>query len=235
MVILKMVLGVVAVGVAIMGVIRSVKKHQFDYSLFVAVAIFLFQLVPNDVALPWDDPDRGPTSPPPITEVGKPGPDPKEDPSPTSTQISLTPTPTPGSSVDLISANVLYNGNCYALIKTSDDRVFSMGSSSYNEGFEIWDDYSLFANCDGYALFDLKGQYAKLTFDVGRVNEYEIEDAVLNVYLNNDSTPSATYELNAQSPPVSLSIDLNYANSAKLEISGGSRVKYGFANAELIY
>ena len=43
------------------------------------------------------------------------------------------------------------------------------------------------------------------------------------------------YSLDAESPPVPLEIDLNYANNLKLEITGGGRVKYGFANVILSY
>ena len=135
--------------------------------------------------------------------------------------------------IDLFDTEVLYEGVCYGKILPSDGKDFSMGSKTYNKGFIICDDHSLFGEGDGYALFDLQGKYSKMTFDVGRTNEYEKQDVVLKVYLNDEYVEE--YPLNAQSPPVSLEIGLNYANDMKLEISGGSRVKYGFANAILYY
>ena len=104
---------------------------------------------------------------------------------------------------------------------------------TYNKGFVIYDDHSLFGQGDGYALFDLQGKYSKISFDVGRTNEYEKQDVSLKVYLDNEYVEE--YSLNAESPPITLEINLNYANSLKLEITGGSRVKYGFANVILHY
>lgn len=135
--------------------------------------------------------------------------------------------------IDLFDTNVLYDGTCYGIYLPSDGKTFSMGSSTYNKGFVIYDDHSLFGDGDGYALFDLKGKYSKIAFDVGRTNEYEKEDVVLKVYLNNEYIEE--YSLNAQSPPIPLEIDLKYVNNMKLEIKGGSRVKYGFANVILYY
>lgn len=135
--------------------------------------------------------------------------------------------------IDLFSTNVLYDGICYTTFLPSEGNTFSMGSNTYNKGFVIADDHSLFGEGDGYALFDLQGKYSKITFDVGRTNEYEKQDVVLKVYLNNEYVEE--YSLSAQSPPVQLEINLNYADNMKLEIIGGNRVKYGFANLVLLY
>lgn len=135
--------------------------------------------------------------------------------------------------IDLFDTNVLYEGTCYNTFLPKDGKTFLMGSNTYNKGFVIYDDHSLFGEGDGYALFDLQGKYSKMTFEVGRTNEYEKQDVVLKVYLNDEYVEE--YPLNAQSPPVQLEIGLNYANNMKLEITGGSRVKYGFANVILHY
>ncbi len=135
--------------------------------------------------------------------------------------------------VKLLDTDVLYDGVCYGVYLPSDGKTFAMGSGTYNDGFVIYDDHSLFGEGDGYALFDLKGQYSKISFDVGRTNEYEKQDVVLKVYLDDKYTEE--YSLNAQSPPIPLEINLNYAKSLKLEITGGNRVKYGFTNAILHY
>ena len=135
--------------------------------------------------------------------------------------------------VDLFDTKVLYDGICYKEYHSTDGESFSMGGNTYNKGFVIYDDHSLFGEGDGYALFDLQGKYSKMTFNVGRTNDYEKEDVMLKVYLNDEYKKE--YSLSAQSPPVQLKIDLNYANSMKLEITGGGRVKYGFSNVVLHY
>ena len=43
----------------------------------------------------------------------------------------------------------------------------------------IYNDYSLLGNGDGYALFDLRGKYSKMSFDIGRINEYEMQAVIL--------------------------------------------------------
>ena len=108
-----------------------------------------------------------------------------------------------------------------------------MGSKTYNNGFVMYDAHSLFGKGDGYTLFDLGGECSKISFSVGRTNEYEKQDVTLKVYLNGEYIEE--YSLNAQSPPMYLEIDLAYANDLKLEITGGSRVKYGFADVNLYY
>lgn len=90
----------------------------------------------------------------------------------------------------------------------------------------------MFGEGDGYALFDLQGKYSAITFDVGRTNEYEKQNVTLQVFLDDEMV--GEYALSAESPPKSMTIKLNKAKSMKLKITGGSRVKYGFANVKLI-
>lgn len=135
--------------------------------------------------------------------------------------------------VDLISANVLYDGKYLTVYKPSESDTFSMGSDTFNKGFTIGsDNYSLFGEGNGYALFDLKGQYSKLSVNVARVNRSDlgIEDATLKVYLNGEY--KTEYSLSGQKPPTIITIDLNYANDLKLELCG-SKIVYGFADCTL--
>lgn len=108
-----------------------------------------------------------------------------------------------------------------------------MGGRTFNSGFVIYDDYSLFGEGDSYALFDLRGEYSSIYFDVGRTNECEIQDVTLQVFL--DDVLTEKHDVNWQNPPVHLDIPLNYAGSLKLQIVGGTRVKYGFVNTYLHY
>ena len=135
--------------------------------------------------------------------------------------------------INALSTNVIYEGTGYDVVKSSDGKEILMGSQSYTEGLVVWDDESLFGGGNGYALFDLQGKYSKLDFDVGRTNEYEKENVELKVYL--DGECREIYQLDAETPPKHFEVTLNYANSMKLEISGGTRVKYGFVNMILYY
>lgn len=133
--------------------------------------------------------------------------------------------------IKLTDTNILYDGVCYSVFKPDSGESFQIGSKTYYEGFEIWDDHSLFGEGDGYALFDLQGEYSEISFDVGRTNEYEMEDVVLKVYLNDKFVEE--YSLSAQSSLKNITINLAYAKNMKIEITGGSRVKYGFVNIYL--
>lgn len=135
--------------------------------------------------------------------------------------------------VDLINENVIYDGKYLRIYKPSDGETFSMGSDTFNKGFTVGsDNYSLFGEGNGYALFDLKGKYSKLNISVARVNRDDlgIEDATLKVYLNGEY--KTEYSLSGQIPPISITIDLNYANDLKLEVCG-SKIVYGFAECTL--
>lgn len=142
-------------------------------------------------------------------------------------------TETKENKVDLISSNVLYDGKYLSIYKPSESETFSMGSDVFNKGFTVGsDNYSLFGEGNGYALFDLKGKYSKLNFSVARVNRDDlgIEDATLKIYINGEY--KTEYSLSGQKPPMDLTIDLNYANDLKLEVCG-SKIVYGFANCTL--
>lgn len=135
--------------------------------------------------------------------------------------------------VDLIGEHVIYDGKLLTIYQPSEGKTFSMGSDTFNKGFTVGtDNYSLFGEGNGYALFDLKGKYSKLNINVARVNRDDlgIEDATLKVYLNEEYITE--YALSGQKPPTPISIDLNYANSLKLEVCG-SKIVYGFANGTL--
>lgn len=135
--------------------------------------------------------------------------------------------------LDLIKENVIYDGKYLTIYEPSDGKTFSMGSDTFNKGFTIGsDNYSLFGEGNGYALFDLKGKYSKLNISVARVNRDDlgIEDATLKVYLNGEY--DTEYILSGQKPPTDITIDLNYADTLKLEICG-NKIIYGFASGTL--
>lgn len=135
-----------------------------------------------------------------------------------------------GMKTDLFDANVLYGGDEMEVFTPSDGKTFSMGSNTYNKGFILHNPYTSYYENDVIALFDLQKKYSKMTFDLGRLNGYNIENATLKIFL--DGTYTGEIALDGSLPPQSTSIDLNYANSMKLELVSG-RVGYGFANIVL--
>lgn len=125
-------------------------------------------------------------------------------------------------------SDVLYNGQIFWKYISSGSSSFTVAGKSYNVGFVIGCDYSLFGEGDGYALFNLQGKYTELEFDVGKTDDYEIQDVTLQVFLNGEL--SEQYELSGQATSRHIAVPLNSANDVKLLLTGGSRVKYGFFN-----
>lgn len=136
--------------------------------------------------------------------------------------------------IRLMDTTVLYDGKYYRTYSPSASDSFSMGGKEYSNGFQIWDDHSLFGDGDGYALFNLGKEYSSISFTVGRTNITDNkEDATLKVYLNGEYQPNKDVELSSEANPKEVTIDLEYADSLKIEIAGGSKVGYGFANPVL--
>lgn len=130
--------------------------------------------------------------------------------------------------LNLFETSALYDGEYYQTYLPSDGASFSMGNGTYTNGFTIGE-----TGHGGFVLFDLHGEYAKINFKVGRINGGGMHNAVLKVYLNGEYVEE--YSLDAQSPPIPLEINLNYANSLKLEIAGVYWCEYGFADVILSY
>lgn len=138
------------------------------------------------------------------------------------------------SVISLTDTNVLYDGVCYGYYIPSKSDEFSMGGKHYNDGFQIIDDHSLFGNGNGYVLFNLENKYSKIEFLVGRTNITDNKvDTTLKLYLDNKYIDS--YQLYGDDTPKKMSLDLNYADSMKLELIGLGSVGYGFAEVKLYY
>lgn len=127
--------------------------------------------------------------------------------------------------VDLIDANVIYDGYDYEIITPSSDKTLCMGSDEFNKGVQINSGYYY-----GYILLDLKGKYSKISFDVARITGSNINDATLRAFIGDNNKKE--YSLNGEKPIERISIDLNYADTLKLELDG-RYVNYGFANCIL--
>lgn len=125
-------------------------------------------------------------------------------------------------------SDILYNGQVYWKYSTSDDTSFLVGGKEYSNGFAIGCDHSLFGEGDGYVLFNLEGKYNQIEFDVGKTDEYEMQDVTMKLYLNGQMVEQ--YELSAQTPSKHISFGLNNAEDLKILLTGGTLVKYGFYN-----
>lgn len=125
-------------------------------------------------------------------------------------------------------SDVLYNGQVYWKYISTGSSSFTVAGKGYNVGFVIGCDHSLFGEGDGYALFNLQGKYTEVEFDVGKTDDYEIQDVTLQVFL--DGELSEQYELSGQATSRHITVPLNNANDVKFLLVGGSRVKYGFFN-----
>ena len=135
--------------------------------------------------------------------------------------------------IDLFDTKVLYEGENFETFIPADGKTFAMGSGIYNKGFTLHHkSYDPNYN-SGIALFDLQGKYSKITFEVGRLNDCNLQNAVLKVYLN--GVYDGEFSLDGSLPPVTLTIDLKYANSMKIQLTNNDYVGYGFANMILEY
>lgn len=125
-------------------------------------------------------------------------------------------------------SDILYNGKVYWKFTSTGTNSFTVAGKEYSDGFVIGCDHSLFGEGDGYVLFNLQGNYTKLEFDVGKTDDYEMQDVTVKVFL--DGSMTEQYELSSESTLEHIEINLNNARDLKILITGGSRVKYGFFN-----
>ncbi|MDR0220967.1 MAG: protein kinase [Lachnospiraceae bacterium] len=110
---------------------------------------------------------------------------------------------------------------------------FQMGGVEYGEGLVI-ESYN--ANADyegnGYALFNLGGKYAGLEFVVGHIDGTNMNNAVVNIYLDGELAQSVT--VNANALPKKVAIPLEQAAQLRIICLNSSEswgwTNYGFAD-----
>lgn len=125
-------------------------------------------------------------------------------------------------------SDILYNGQVYWKYTSAGTDSFTVAGKEYADGFVIGCDHSLFGEGDGYVLFNLQGDYTKLEFDVGKTDNYEIQDVTVKIFL--DGAMTEQYELSGETTSEHIEVNLNNASDLKILITGGSRVTYGFFN-----
>lgn len=138
--------------------------------------------------------------------------------------------------VSLEESNTLYDGSRCKYYKSSEPETFSLGSNTYKSGFTLETGYT--GRADGNysnALFDLKGKYSKISFDVGKVTgEYNL-NAIMSIYI--DDKHLQDYDLSVNVVSKHFDIDLNYADNLRIQININDYhgTKYGFANVVFEY
>lgn len=94
-----------------------------------------------------------------------------------------------------------------------------------------------YANCasfgsDGWALFNLNGQYSTLSFDVGHIDGQGMHQGSLNIYL--DDALAFSMDLDPEAMPKHIEVPLHYALQMKIELDSGYLWQdYGMGNIEI--
>lgn len=121
--------------------------------------------------------------------------------------------------------DLLYDGYQYKVYKTSDGgEGLKIGGKEYTDAFKVYGSHT-------FVLFNLDKKYNLTRFNVGRIDDSEICDANIKVYLDNNL--SGEYAINAQTPLTPIEINLAGATTLKIELTADSYVEYGFMNFEL--
>lgn len=81
---------------------------------------------------------------------------------------------------------------------------------------------------DGWALYNLNGQYETLSFDMGHVDGDEMREVTLNIYL--DDNLAFSVDMDAEDLPEHYTVELHNALQMKIEMTNGF---YRLANIEI--
>lgn len=115
----------------------------------------------------------------------------------------------------------------YQEISYYTDKTFSMDGVSYHaNSFYLSENYWY----NGFALYNLNGQYSALEVTIGHLDGYADRDNTVNIYLDGVYSQSITLEPEEMAKTVT--IPLEYALQLKIEKEGSGDI--GFANAKLI-
>ena len=118
--------------------------------------------------------------------------------------------------------DTLHDGEAHEVsLSANNDDSFMIGGKSYTDAFMLY-------GYNGFALFNLEENYSKVEFDVGRIDESDISNAEVKIYL--DGKLSGNYSINAEQTLTHLDIDLAGTQDLKIAIQSEDYVKYGFVN-----
>ena len=114
-----------------------------------------------------------------------------------------------------------YSKDDYYYTEYVNGETFLMGGTSYTNGFTL--------KRENNAIFNLDNQYKSLSFLVGHVDETDMEDAQIKIYL--DGVLKKEYNASAEALPQKMTIDLTGVNQLKIEVTDTNwSPKYGFGN-----
>ena len=111
----------------------------------------------------------------------------------------------------------------------------SMGRDKYYEGFEIEASYYN----DTYAVFNIKGDYKKLKFKVGHIDDSDMIDATVKIFLSDQNgkinkSPNKVINIKPDELPQNMEVGLNYTKEIKFEVSAeNGNPDIGFVNLYL--
>lgn len=119
----------------------------------------------------------------------------------------------------------LYAGERYdKYLSSNNDESISIGRKTYNDSFKV--------SNNGFALFNLNGNYSKVTMDVGRIDNSSVTDAEIKIYL--DDKLSGNYKISGEKVLTNIDIDLAGASNMKITLEADTTVHYGFVNISAI-
>ena len=101
-------------------------------------------------------------------------------------------------------------------------KTMTMGGNEYGNGLYV--NYYI----EQYALFNLDGAYSSLTLDLGHIDGMRMTDGEVTFYV--DDVRVASYTVDPEDLPSTVTIPLNYGLKLKIEKSGDWSTSTGFGN-----
>ena len=118
----------------------------------------------------------------------------------------------------------IYDGDGYEKYNSSNNTgELKIGGKGYTDAVELW-------GGTPFVLFNLDGEYQTINFDIGRVDDSEIIDVTLRIYLNDSK--SGEYTINAETPLTPIQVQVAGATTMKIELGGDAYKQYGLVNFE---
>ena len=118
----------------------------------------------------------------------------------------------------------IYDGDGYEKYNSSNNTgELKIGGKGYTDALELW-------GGTPFALFNLDGEYQTIKFDIGRVDDSQIVDVTLRIYLNDSK--SGEYTINGETPLTPIQVQVAGATTMKIELSGDGYKQYGLVNFE---
>lgn len=130
----------------------------------------------------------------------------------------------------VFTENLITDMEGFNVYSVGNGESFTMGTDTFDNGFvEKYGSSARF-----YA--NLKGEYSKITFEVGHIDGSTMESETLYIYTKNGNDPYRliqTYELTPDMFPDEKSVEINYADGIQIVMEGSYSGLYALANIYL--